>query len=134
MTMVHYIIVRRDLPLGIVLASVAHAAGESFYQVAQQSTHELLEVEGFEPSETIAIVKGARNVWRLTKLAHALLEAGVRHVVVRETDGAYAGQVMAIGIVPVTKGTAVKYRELLNDFQLLQELGTPGAHVDWGGE
>lgn len=134
MTLVHYIIVRRDLPLGLVLANVAHAAGESFYQLAQQATFELLDLEGFEPSETIAIVKGARNEGRLKKLHEALAAADVPHSFITETDGEYTGQAMAIGVVPVSKGTAVTYRELLNDFQLLQELGTPGAQVEHGGE
>lgn len=34
MNLTHYIIVRRDLPFGVILASVAHAAGESFYAIA----------------------------------------------------------------------------------------------------
>lgn len=30
----HYVVVRRDLSLGVLLAMVAHAAGESFYKLA----------------------------------------------------------------------------------------------------
>ena len=30
----HYVVVRRDLPLGVIAAQVVHAAGESFYQFA----------------------------------------------------------------------------------------------------
>lgn len=44
----HYIIVRRDLPLGVVLAQVTHAAGESYYKfahVAQQKERESVLVE-----------------------------------------------------------------------------------------
>lgn len=134
MTLVHYIIVRRDLPLGLVLANVAHAAGESFYRLAQLASFELLDLEGFEPAETIAIVKGARNEGRLKKLRDALVAEDVPHSLITETDGEYAGQAMAIGVVPVSKGTSVKYRALLNDFQLLQELRTPGAQVEHGGD
>jgi hypothetical protein len=31
-TLTHYIVVRRDLPFGAIMAQLAHAAGESFYQ------------------------------------------------------------------------------------------------------
>lgn len=33
----HYILVRRDLPFGVLCAMVAHAAGESFYLLASSS-------------------------------------------------------------------------------------------------
>ena len=34
MPLTHYIVVRRDLPFGILAAQIAHAAGESFYAFA----------------------------------------------------------------------------------------------------
>ena len=36
--LVHYVAVRRDLPLGVALAQVVHAAGESFFQFARRET------------------------------------------------------------------------------------------------
>jgi hypothetical protein len=36
----HYIFVRRDLPLGVIAAQVAHAAGESFYLLSFPSSSE----------------------------------------------------------------------------------------------
>jgi hypothetical protein len=55
----HYVIVRRDLPFGVLCAQLTHAAGESFYLlhqhplVAQCSEHVPLgdEVGGSNPSE-----------------------------------------------------------------------------------
>lgn len=40
MTLTHYIVVRRDLPFGTTCAMVAHAAGESFYQLGRSSVKE----------------------------------------------------------------------------------------------
>lgn len=33
----HYVVVRRDLALGVLLAMIAHAAGESFYKLASHT-------------------------------------------------------------------------------------------------
>jgi hypothetical protein len=52
---VHYVIVRRDLPFGVILAQLTHAAGESFYKlagVAQKKERQVsnLEVAGSSPA------------------------------------------------------------------------------------
>jgi hypothetical protein len=39
----HYIVVRRDLPTATICAQLAHAAGESFYQLAQAGVAQLRE-------------------------------------------------------------------------------------------
>lgn len=39
----HYIVVRRDLPTAVICAQIAHAAGESFYQLAQAGVAQLSE-------------------------------------------------------------------------------------------
>jgi hypothetical protein len=114
MTLTHYIVVRRDLPVGVLLAMVAHAAGESFYRLASTFT-----VASFNPSETIAIVLGARNEGRLEKLAHALHADSVPCVEIHEVDGEYAGQLLAIGIVPGDKSALAPF---VRDFHMLKEL------------
>lgn len=135
MTLTHYIVVRRDLPVGVLLAMVAHAAGESFYRLRPDSSEKehLLskqEVPGlspgrgstFNPAETIAVVLGSRNEGRLTKLANALHHAGVPYVGIHEVDGPFAGQLMAIGVVP---GDKDRISPLVNDFHMLRDIATP---------
>lgn len=133
MPLTHYVVVRRDLPTGVLLAMVAHAAGESFYRLAcpRSSEKERLlskqEVSGsspdwgsiFNPAETIAVVLGSRNEGRLTKLANALHNAGIQYVGIHEIDGDFAGQLMAIGVVP---GDKDRISPLVNDFHMLREL------------
>lgn len=136
MTLTHYVIVRRDLPVGVLLAMVAHAAGESFYQLRPDSSGSehrtfspgvgsspLPRGSTFNPAETIAIVLGARNEGRLARAARALAAAGVPFVEIRETDGAFAGQVMAIGVVPGEKETI---GPIVNEFHMLKELECHG--------
>lgn len=128
----HYVVVRRDLPVGVLLAMVAHAAGESFYRLrlpSSEKEHLLSKQEDvgsiptggstFNPAETIAVVLGSRNEGRLTKLANALHNAGIAYVGIHEIDGEFAGQLMAIGVVPGDKDTI---SPLVNDFHMLREL------------
>lgn len=116
LNLVHYIVVRRDLPIGVTYAQIAHAAGESFYQFGSGSSEKERAVSNceaaglsparsstFNPSMTIAVVLGARNESRLLKLEGELLAARVPHVAIREVDAPYAGQLMAIGLEPGTK-------------------------------
>lgn len=131
MALTHYIVVRRDLPFGVLLAMVAHAAGESFYRLCPDSSgserpesnrevgSSRLPRGSINPSETIAIVLGARNEGRLSKAAATLQRAGVPFVEIRETDGGFAGQLMAIGVVP---GDKEQISLLVNDFHMLREL------------
>lgn len=188
----HYIVVRRDLPLGVILAQVTHAAGESFYklaEVAQRKSSEFLTrgsevqvlpsappsfpagsvagvltgavgsnpapgassggtglealpdtpstqrespaVNGergpgsanygtFNPSETYAIVLGARNEGKLARLFNVLRGNQVPHVAVFEPDEPYNGALMAIGLVPAPKKNVIGY---IKDFHMLKELG-----------
>jgi hypothetical protein len=152
----HYIVVRRDLPFGVVAAQIAHAAGESFYAFALPKvtfTHTTmpgsrpgpgtttmasggymppmsLETEPrpfrlpasgapFVASETIAIVLGARNEGKLARLELELAGAAIPHVAIREVDGEYAGQLMAIGLLPGEKDALAPW---VHDFHMLPRL------------
>lgn len=127
----HYIIVRRDLPLGVALAQVAHAAGESFYKLTGRSLTKapamgLEDVGGtptdpatFDAHRTIVVVLGARNEHRLLKLERTLTSCGVAHVAIREPDEPWNGQLMAIGLVP---GDREVLSGLFRDYQTLREL------------
>lgn len=129
----HYIVVRRDLPIGAIIANVAHAAGESFYQLACLSSSEkeraaseqddrtvagLSPASGstFNPAETIVVVLGARNEQRLAKLEASLRAAAIPHVAIREPESPYNGGLVAIGLVPAERDTVRRY---INDFHML---------------
>lgn len=77
-------IVREDLPKGVLAAHVAHAAGET----------------GPAPPGSIAVVLGVPNEAELLVIAARLEERGVPFTLIREDAGIFAGQATAIGIKP----------------------------------
>lgn len=89
----HYIIVRRDLPLGVLAAMVTHAAGESapLYQDAYDGRFR----------HARAVVLEAKSELVLDRIATTLQKAEVQCVEIWENAGPYAEQLMAIGLVPV---------------------------------
>lgn len=131
MALTHYIVVRRDLAFGPLLAMVAHAAGESFYALAcprssvsersdltERSDVQLIPgAPSFNPAETVAVVMGAKNENRLIRLDLALAASDIPYVCIRETEGAHAGQLMAIGLAPIDKARVATY---VKDFQMLR--------------
>lgn len=80
----HYVVVRTNLPPGVLAAQLVHAAGESS--------------PGDLKDGTFAIVLGVPNEDALCLLAARLDGAGVAHVCVREPDAPYRGALMAIGV------------------------------------
>ncbi len=118
--MTHYVIVRRDLPYGLTLAMVGHAAGESFYAIqwARSVDAPFQRVDAIGamviPRCTI-VVLGARNESRLEWLRKRLAAAGVPHVPFYESDPPYEGQLMSIGLVPGSKEDLAKH---VSDFAL----------------
>jgi peptidyl-tRNA hydrolase len=101
----HYIIVRNDLPLGILAAQIAHASGESILSRV--------------PPGTYAIVLHVSNEAALTEISSKLTHNCVSHVVVHESAGSYKGQAMAIGIAPAAKNVLKKH---LSSLPLLRKL------------
>jgi peptidyl-tRNA hydrolase len=85
----HYVIVRRDLPPGLMAAQIVHAAGESAPQRL--------------PPGTYAIVLAVNGPLDLEALSRRLSLADVRHTVVRESDPPYSGQATAIGVEPALR-------------------------------
>lgn len=83
----HYVIVRSDLPLGVLAAMVTHAAGET----------------GPVPEHTRAVVLSVPDEQSLLKEADRLPEARLGRGLIVETEGPYAGQLMAVGL-PVHLG------------------------------
>jgi len=103
--MVHYIIVRKDLPLGVIAAQVTHAAGESFgkwglYFASGHITPGTSLVRG-EP--TTAVVLQADDNAHIKRIRRKLANTKVRFVPIYEPDTPWNGQLMAIGILPGEK-------------------------------
>ena len=76
----------RDHP-GVIAVHAAHAAGEACF-------------EGAAPSDTRVVVLIAKDSDELKDLAAALVEAGIRHALMVETDGIRTGQATALGTMP----------------------------------
>lgn len=106
----HYIFVRRDLPLGVLAAMVCHASGDS-------ASHRLWPL----PPHTVAVVLEAKDEEHLKGIDSYLrancLEEGVDKFSVVESGGVYAGQLMAIGLLPQERD---RLSEKLSEFQTLK--------------
>lgn len=109
--MVHYCIVRRDLPLGILSAMLVHAAGES--------SAVYVEDTGRTFYGATAVVLEVKNQAELVKTAELLKENGIEYVPIYESDPPYSGEFMAIGVVPQDRA---KVGEVLKDYQTLKQV------------
>jgi hypothetical protein len=90
----HYVVVRSDLPVGVIAAMIVHAAGESGKGVDT-------------PPRTHAVVLQVPNATALVLLQNKVAAAGVPHVVITEPDEPYNGDPMAIGF-PIEAGAFCK--------------------------
>ena len=86
-------IVRKDLPLGHIAAQVAHAAGSG------SNRH---------PPGTYVVVLAARSAQHLDEVSRVLESRSIEHTRVEESDGPYAGQLMALGLELVNDRTMVR--------------------------
>lgn len=82
----HYVIVRADLPKGVMVAQTIHAAGESAVVPV--------------PDGTYAVALEVPDEVSLLRLADRLDGADINYRLIVENDGPFAHQAMAIGIVP----------------------------------
>lgn len=101
----HYIIVRRDLPLGVIAAMVCHAAGES--AVLYQDPY-----DGRFRGATAVVLEAKDERW-LNDYAEYLRQHDIQNVEVHESGGPFNGQFMAIGIVPCDREKIAKRLEHL---------------------
>lgn len=104
--MTHYCVVRADLPFGAQAAQLIHATGQS-----------LLEQH---PRSTYAIALHVADEAELRALAQRLTEATIAHVLVIEEDPPYAGQAMAIGLLPTDRKRLKPY---LSSYALVAQPG-----------
>lgn len=94
----HYIVVRPDLPRGILAAQITHAAGESS--------------PGGLRAGTYAVVLQASQD-DLAQLQGTLERESVAHRAIVENDPPYRGQLMAIGLEPRPRSEVKKYMKSL---------------------
>jgi hypothetical protein len=107
----HYIVCRRDVPLGVALAMTTHAAGES------ASLYRDPLGRGFRGARTVVL--GVKSEKDLRKVAKRLQDKDVEFTVMHEYDPPYGGQAMAIGLVPTTDWYV---GQTLKNVQLFREL------------
>ena len=98
----HYIIVRKDLPVGVMAAMVVHAAGRTGSKVADYAHAVVLQVNDGES---------------VVDLASKLAKASVEHLMILENEEPWNGAPMAIGIPPM-EATA-PLRKILKNLKLL---------------
>lgn len=99
----HYLLVRADLPVRVKFAQIAHAAGESA----------VLRARPDETTIAVVLEGAAEDFWALLpQLTKG--DRDFRHVRVVETEGEYAGQLMAIGLEPTRDN---RLRKLLYHFR-----------------
>ncbi len=96
----HYVIVRRDLPLGVQAAMLVHAAGES----------------GPASTGTYAVVLTVADEASLVSLDQRLRH--IPHTLIRESDSPYGGQAMAIGALVSNRA---EIRKLTSSLPLLKQ-------------
>lgn len=95
--------VRRDLPLGVIVAQAIHAAGESS--------------PGDLPEGTRAIALAAESEIQLLALERRLKAKGIPHVAIREPDEPWCNQLLAIGIAPCERSLI---RKEVSQFPLIR--------------
>lgn len=110
MSLVHYIFVRKDLPLGVICAQVTHAAGESAAAWAFQGESDLGQ-------GTVAVVLEAVNERHLNKIREFIGQEGLDFQPIYESSEPYANQLMAIGLWPEERAY---FGDLLSKYQLLK--------------
>jgi hypothetical protein len=86
------VILRSDLPKGLMVANTVHAAGES---------------AGVPPG-TFAVALATAGEDELEATLSHLKELGIPHQAIREAQGEYAGQLMAIGVEPLKDRSTIR--------------------------
>ena len=94
-------IVRSDLPKGVLAAHIAHAASEA---------------SGHPPTIVVALAVDGET--ELRRVAAALVERSLTHRLVVEDAGPFSGQATALGIVPTVDREAI--RKVVSDLPLVR--------------
>lgn len=120
--MVHYLIVRRDLPFGVTLAQVAHAAADSMEDWICSEKYVLIGDRNFEPMTVVVL--GVRNELSLRARERKLKRLKIPYVGVREPDEPWNGELMSIGVWP---GERDQLEPIFKNLQAFR-------FEDWSGE
>jgi peptidyl-tRNA hydrolase len=112
--LVHYVVVRTDLPAGVAAAQLVHAAGESS--------------PGNLGAGTFAVVLAVPDEAALMKVADRLRAAGMPFTLIFESDAPWSGQLMAIGARPACRSVM---RKVLSSIPLYR--GPAAGVSDLGG-
>lgn len=83
----HYILIRGDIPFGVQMVNVAHAAGESI-------------VEAPIPSTTVAVLLHVKDEAQLLEYEEEIKRKGLEYVLIREPDEPYNNAAMSLGLRP----------------------------------
>lgn len=111
MKIYQYVVVRKDIPDGLVAAMVLHAAGESIQAEALRIVRQDAQVyigaavlEALVPKDTRASVLEANDEAALEAVyAHAKNRNRTPIVRIVESEGEHAGQLMALGFTPCNR-------------------------------
>lgn len=92
----HYVIVRRDIPVGLQAAQITHAAGES------------ARLSETLPAGTHAVTLHIHDEAAINELGRTLSSAGIKYASIVENDPPYENQLMAIGLSPQVRTPLIK--------------------------
>ena len=116
--MIHYLLIRRDLPFGTCLAQLAHAAGNS---VGEWMVNKPPLITEWADPMTV-VVLGVRNQRVLLSWIRRLNKQNIKYTVVREPDEPWNGEAMAIGVWP---GEREKLAPVFSELQTYTEFEGP---------
>src|SRR4051812_44245768 len=102
--MIHYLLIRRDLPFGVTLAQLAHAAANSMEEWIKEESFVDDDAHYIDFPATYGgmtvVVLGVRDRVALKNWEMRLKRKKIPMTTVHEPDEPWNGQLMAIGIWP----------------------------------
>jgi len=110
------VIVREDLPRGVLAAQLTHAAGES--AALWSSLRDGAGPGRTLPENTHAVVLAVPNERALLAVADRLSARSIVYTLIREPDAPFHGEGTAIGLAPVSDRREV--RRALSNLPLLR--------------
>jgi len=133
--MIHYLIIRRDLPFGVTLAQLSHAAANSMEDWLKSELYVWFETLKWPDHKPMTVVVlGVRDELTLRRWHKKLTKRKVKHTVVKEPDGGWDNQLMAIGVWPGDRDKLEPVFKKLNTFSYDNWTGVGEEYEDCGDE